>query len=49
MKNKDQFSIRTPEYLESYDPFHNSISLNQIAINIQEQIKVKGDSLRCLV
>lgn len=48
MKNKDQFSIRTPEYLESYDPFHNSISLNQIAINIQEQIKVKGDSLRCL-
>ena len=45
----DQFEIRKPEYLESFKPFRDSISLNQIASFVEEQINQKGqNTVRCL-
>lgn len=48
-EGNNQFNIRTPEYLESYKPFFDSDSLNQITVSIQKHIKeTSRSSLRCL-
>ena len=48
MEGKDQFTIRQPEYLESFEAFRDSTSLKQIATKVEEQVSKKGGSLRCL-
>jgi len=48
MDKRDQFTIRQPEYLETFEAFRDSESLRQIAIRIQQQIDKKGEALKCL-
>ncbi|MCK5415940.1 methyltransferase domain-containing protein [Candidatus Parcubacteria bacterium] len=48
MKERDQFTIRQPEYLESFEAFRDSKSLQQIITKVQEQITQKGENLHCL-
>jgi len=48
MDRESQFIIRTPEYLESFEPFRDATSINHIAGIIQSEIEQKGSNLRCL-
>jgi len=49
MKNKqDQFSIRTPEYLETFKPFRDPTSINQFVKVVQDYAQKKGAFLDCL-
>jgi len=46
--NGNQFTIRNPEYLETFEAFRDSESLRQIALEIKKQIVKKGQNLKCL-
>lgn len=49
MEKKDQFTIRQPEYLESFEAFRDEESFLQIATKVKEQIDKKGgNNLNCL-
>ncbi|MBU1350207.1 methyltransferase domain-containing protein [Patescibacteria group bacterium] len=48
MEKIDQFTIRQPEYLETFEAFHDSESLRQIALILKQQIDKKGEALKCL-
>jgi len=49
MKEKqDQFSIRTPEYLETFQPFRDSLSLSQIKNAVQDYVRDRIGSFICL-
>jgi SAM-dependent methyltransferase len=42
---KDQFQVRTPEYLESAEGFRNPTSLVQIALAIEPKVMTEGEVL----
>lgn len=48
MDKRDQFTIRQPEYLETFEASRDSESLRQIALIIKQQIDKKGKDLKCL-